>query len=237
MARRLGSRRTVDVPQSAKWLTTFNDLITLMMVFFVLLFAMSKGDMEKIKQFRSAIIQGFGVLDKKDQGTPGLIETTKPSVMTGGNARQNPVPEAMRELIQEVDALPEVEMVNAEKGMILRISGNILFSSGSASINPEGISLLKKIGASIRRLPNRVRIEGHTDNMPISTATFPSNWELSAARAVNIVKFLSDHTGVYPRRLSAVGYGESRPIRDNLTVQNRAMNRRVEIVLLKKKGT
>ena len=236
MEQRIASRRNLSGPPSAKWLTTFNDLITLMMVFFVLLFAMSKGDMEKIKEFRSAIIQGFGVLEKKGEGSPGLIETTNPPVTSGGKVRHDPVPEAMRELIQKVDALPEVALVPSEEGMVMRISGSIFFNSGSATINSGGVSFLQKIGGLISRLPNRIRIEGHTDNMPISTATFPSNWELSAARAVNIVKFLSDHTGVYPRRLSAVGYGESRPIKANDNPENRAMNRRVEIVLLKEKG-
>jgi chemotaxis protein MotB len=233
---RIISRRNLSGPPGTKWLTTFNDLITLMMVFFVLLFAMSKGDMEKIKEFRSAIIQGFGVLEKKGEGSAGLIEVTRPPVPSGEEIREDSLPEAMRELIQKIDPLPEVALVHAEEGLVMRISGSIFFGSGSATINAGGVSLLKKIGGLISRLPNRIRIEGHTDNVPISTATFPSNWELSAARAVNIVKFLSDHMGVHPRRLSAVGYGESRPIKANDTPENRAMNRRVEMVLLKEKG-
>ena len=94
----------------------------------------------------------------------------------------------------------------------------------------------KKIGGVISRVPNAVCIEGHTDNVPITTQAFPSNWELSAARAVTIVKFLANRMDVYPRRLSAVGYGESRPIKPNDAPEHRAKNRRVEIVLLKEKG-
>ncbi len=235
MEERIRSRGKTSSPSNVKWLTTFNDLITLMMVFFVLLFAMSQGDMAKIKKFRSAIIEGFGALEKKSNGSVGLIETTRPTMMSGSKTRKKAVPEALRDMIKEIDSLPEVETENAEKGMVIRIAGNILFDSGSDKINPGGISLLKKIGSLISRLPNRVRIEGHTDNVPISTETFPSNWDLSAARAVNIVKFLSDHMNVYPRRLSAVGYGESRPISANDTPANKALNRRVEIVLLEAK--
>jgi chemotaxis protein MotB len=233
---RVRNRGRISSLPSVKWLTTFNDLITLMMVFFVLLFAMSQGDMEKIKKFRSAIIEGFGALDKKSTGSVGLIETTRPKVMSGSKTRKKAVPEAIRDMIEEIDSLPDVETENAEKGMVIRIAGNVLFDSGSSKINPGGISLLKRIGSVISRLPNRVRIEGHTDNVPISTEAFPSNWDLSAARAVNIVKFLSDHMNVYPRRLSAVGYGESRPISANDTPANRALNRRVEIVLLAAEG-
>jgi chemotaxis protein MotB len=233
---RVSNRKKISRPSNAKWLTTFNDLITLMMVFFVLVFAMSKGDMEKIKQFRSAIMQGFGALEKKSEGSVGLIETTRPSVMSGEKFRKEAVPESMRNMIEKIDSLPEVETENAEKGMVIRIAGNIFFDSGRSVINPGGLLLLEKIGSLISQLPNRVRIEGHTDNVPIATEAFPSNWDLSAARAVNIVKFLSDRMNIYPRRLSAVGYGESRPIKTNDTSENRALNRRVEIVLLKGEG-
>lgn len=236
MEKRISNRGRISRSSNAKWLTTFNDLVTLMMVFFVLVFAMSKGDMEKIKQFRYAIIQGFGALDKKSEGSVGVIETISPPVMSGGKLRKEAFPEAMRNMIEEIDSLPDVEMENTENGMVIRIAGNIFFDSGSSLINPGGFSLLKKVGSLISQTPNRVRIEGHTDNVPIATEAFPSNWDLSAARAVNIVKFLTDHMNVYPRRLSAVGYGESRPIKSNDTPENRALNRRVEIVLVKGEG-
>jgi chemotaxis protein MotB len=233
---RVSSRGRISRTSNAKWLITFNDLITLMMVFFVLVFAMSKGDMAKIKQFRSAIIHGFGALEKKSVERNGLIEDTRPQMKSGDKLQKQSVPEAIRDMIEKIDALPEVETENSDKGLVIRIAGNIFFDSGSSMINPSGFSLLKKIGSLISQLPNRVRIEGYTDNVPIATEAFPSNWELSAARAVSIVKFLSDRMNVYPRRLSAVGYGESRPIKANDTPENRALNRRVEIVLLKDKG-
>jgi flagellar motor protein MotB len=149
--------------------------------------------------------------------------------------RENSVPEAMRELVEKIDHLPEVELETLKKvwSCGFQVAS---FQFGQRNHQSGRVSLLKKIGGLIRQLPNRVRIEGHTDNVPISTAMFPSNWELSAARAVNIVKFLSDHMGVYPRRLSAVGYGASRPIKANDTPENRAMNRRVEIDSAEGKG-
>ena len=233
---RLIRQRRMIQPPHAKWLTTFNDLITLLMVFFVLVFAMSKGDMAKIREFRSAIIQGFGSLNKKDLGNGGLLDDAKPIVTSGEKRQKNPVPESIRRIMEEIGAIPNVATENRDDGMVIRISGELLFESGSAAINPKSHPLLKKIGRLVTGLPNRIRIEGHTDNVPISTGKFPSNWELSAARSVNIVKFLLNRANVHPRRLSAVGYGESRPIRDNSTPENRALNRRVEIFLLKDPG-
>lgn len=228
-------RRTMQ-PPSAKWLTTFNDLITLMMVFFVLVFAMSKGDMVKMREFKSAITRGFGALNGKDVGNIGLINATKPQIITGEKTRKEAVPAAIQKIIEEIGAIPAVATENNENGLVIRISGGILFDSGSSRISPVGYPLLRKIGQLISRVPNRVRVEGHTDNVPISTGAFPSNWELSAARAVNILKFLLNETDIHPRRLSAVGYGASRPIEANDTPENKARNRRVEIFLQKDQG-
>ncbi len=236
MAQRISRRGSISSLPGTQWLTTFNDLITLLMVFFVLIFAMSSGDMVKIKEFRSAIIRGFGALEKKGVGSVGLIETTRPTIISVQEESADSFPEAVHELVAEIDALPGVDSENTGRGVVIRIEGSILFNSGSATINPDAFSLLQKIGGVISRVPNSVCIEGHTDNVPITTQAFPSNWELSAARAVTIVKFLANRMDVYPRRLSAVGYGESRPVNPNDTPEHRAKNRRVEIVLLKEKG-
>ena len=229
-------QRRMIQPPHAKWLTTFNDLITLLMVFFVLVFAMSKGDMAKIREFRSAIIEGFGASNKKDLGNGGLLDDAKPMVTSDKKSQKDSVPQSIRKIIEEIGAIPNVATEDRDDGMVIRISGELFFESGSATINPKSYPLLRKIGRLVSGVSNRIRIEGHTDNVPISTGKFPSNWELSAARSVNILKFLLNQANVHPRRLSAVGYGESRPIRDNSTPENRALNRRVEIFLQKDPG-
>ncbi|MGD9150174.1 MAG: flagellar motor protein MotB, partial [Desulfobacterales bacterium] len=114
----------------------------------------------------------------------------------------------------------------------LTFEDQILFDFGKATINPAGHGLLAQLAKSIQQVPNAVRIEGHTDNVPIQTKRFPSNWELSVARAVNVVKYFAEAGKIDPRRLSAVGYGESRPLVANDTPANRQKNRRVEILLL-----
>ena len=108
----------------------------------------------------------------------------------------------------------------------------MLFDFGKAAINPGGLDFLNKLAALIQKVPYPVRVEGHTDNVPIRTVRFPSNWELSIARAVSVVKYFAESGKINPQRLSAVGYGETRPLMPNDSTTNRARNRRVEIVLV-----
>ena len=108
----------------------------------------------------------------------------------------------------------------------------MLFEPGSADLRSEGLVVLREVAAAIAPLPNRVLIEGHTDDRPISTPLFPSNWELSTARATSVLRFLVDALGFDPRRIAAAGYGQERPVASNDTVEGRAANRRVEVAVL-----
>ena len=107
----------------------------------------------------------------------------------------------------------------------------LLFDFGKADINPGGLAFLDKMATLIHKIPHPVRVEGHTDNVPIHTARFPSNWELSIARAVSVVKYIAGSGKINPQRLSAVGYGETRPLVPNDSAVHRTRNRRVEIVI------
>lgn len=130
--------------------------------------------------------------------------------------------------------LIRTDMVNirsSEFWVEVEIKNNILFASGSAIVNPEALLPLAVIAEILKEIPNRVQVEGFTDNRPISTPVFPSNWELSAARAANVVHVLMDN-GVRPERMSAIGYGEYQPIADNSTEQGRLQNRRVVLVIM-----
>ena len=119
-----------------------------------------------------------------------------------------------------------------ERGLSIIIRDDLLFGSGKSEINPEGISVLRDIGSKFENFEGRVIVEGHTDNISISTEKFPSNWELSIARAVNIVRFLAEEVGVKPMKMSAVGYADTKPVVSNDTPENRRKNRRVEIILV-----
>jgi chemotaxis protein MotB len=137
-----------------------------------------------------------------------------------------------REGIKSMEADFGIQVTEMQHGTRLTFEDQILFDFGKANINPAGHGLLAQLAKAIQQVPNAVRIEGHTDNVPIQTKRFPSNWELSVARAVNVVKYFAEAGKIDPRRLSAVGYGESRPLVANDTPANRQKNRRVEILLL-----
>jgi chemotaxis protein MotB len=133
---------------------------------------------------------------------------------------------------QLVKADLDIEVTHTDQGTRLSFENQVLFDFGRAAINPAGFIFLDKIADVLSKIPYAVRVEGHTDNVPIQTRRFPSNWELSVARAVNVVKYFAEVSNIDPKRLSAVGYGESRPVAANDSPSNRAINRRVEILLL-----
>lgn len=226
---------------SAGWLTTFNDLVTLLMVFFVLLFTMSTIDTKKMGDFQYALQSGLGILKEGKMVSISVKETQPISDMShiGTQAEayekeknSHPEGEQLDQLQEFLEADLGIEVTPTRQGMRLSFEDQILFSFGKAIINTQGFSFLDKIAKAIKKVPYPVRVEGHTDNIPIQTQRFPSNWELSVARAVNVVKYFAEISSINPRRLSAVGYGESMPVVSNDTPSNRAKNRRVEILLI-----
>ncbi len=122
-----------------------------------------------------------------------------------------------------------------ERGLVISFSNAIIFEPGSAVIKKENESALLEIADMIHIMDNYIRIEGHTDNIPMSSATYPSNWELSSARAVNVVRLFVNQAKATPEKLIAVGYGEYRPIADNSTEEGRMKNRRIDIIVLSEK--
>jgi chemotaxis protein MotB len=230
-----------DSTKKVGWLTTFNDLVTLLMVFFVLMFTMSTIDTKKMGSFQYALQSGLGILA---EGTKSPVSVSKSQPINDMShiftqAEGERITEkgiADRKLAKAVRILSEddhgIQVTHSDEGTRLVFEDKILFDFGKDAINPEGFPLLDKIARALIDVPYRLRVEGHTDNVPIQTRRFPSNWELSAARAVNVVKYFVQVSQLDPQRLSAVGYGESRPVVPNDTPRNRAKNRRVEILLL-----
>lgn len=247
--------RDADPVRATGWLTTFNDMMTLIMVFFVLLFTMGSMDVKKVKRFQNSLQSALGVLHEGKKTSVAVVEPernrnlsakqetqeveTAPLEVSAPQAdAQDPaVGEESRTLstLEEKIGTLEMEMgieaTYTRKGIFLSLNEGLLFDLGRAGINPKGKTVLKRIGDVINAHANLIRVEGHTDNLPINTDRFPSNWELSTARAVNVVKFFVDSVSIDPQRLSAVGYGESKPKFSNDTVADRSKNRRVEIVL------
>jgi chemotaxis protein MotB len=227
---------------STSWLTTFNDLVTLLMVFFVLLFSLGSIDTKKMADFQYALQSGLGVLKEGTKISVAVQETlpvrdmhninTQPEGRDDIDGRQS-IQQKITTALQALDVDIGIRVTHTDRGAYLSFADGVLFDFGQAAIRTQGYAILDKIAEVIRKLPYSIRVEGHTDNVPIRTKRFPSNWELSTARAVSVLKYFAQTGGIAPRRLSAVGYGESKPLVANDSPQHRAKNRRVEIVLVK----
>lgn len=240
MSKRTILRAPENEGNAAGWLTTFNDLVTLLMVFFVLLFTMGSMDNRKLKEFQYALQSGLGILGAGSKFSiavqPSETRISRQHQLTQAQNESAPegeiVPtESIDEAVDEFAANPGINVRYSEEGVHISFEDGLFFNFGKADINTSGFAFLDKMAVVIHKVPYAVRVEGHTDNVPIHTNRFPSNWELSIARAVRVVKYFVDVGKVNPQRLSAVGYGESRPVVPNNSPANRAKNRRVEIVL------
>ncbi len=198
--------------------------------------------LEKWQDFQYALQSGLGVLEAGNKVSISVTKTQPVEdmshIMTQAEGEQNkqgssqPGGKLVDQIRQLTEADPDIQVTHTHQGTRLSFEDQVLFNFGRAAINPAGFVFLDKIADALDKIPYAVRVEGHTDNVPIQTRRFPSNWELSVARAVNVVKYFAEVSNIDPKRLSAVGYGESRPVAANDTRPNRAKNRRVEIFLL-----
>lgn len=141
--------------------------------------------------------------------------------------------EVYRLLQQELGHSHQVDLVLQDRGIVIRFSDHVFFDTGRADLRPDACRALDELSGVLLTIPNDVRVEGHTDSRPISTLIYPSNWELSTARATAVVRYLVEDKGMDPFRLSAAGYGEYRPVADNTTAEGMARNRRVDVVVLR----
>ncbi len=209
------------------WMVTYGDMMSLLLTFFVMLLSYSSTDIVKFKQAMGSLRGALGVM-KSEQGVVNL-----PKMMIGSRS-QNQVETStvrLRKLIKQEHLEDAISVERTDKGLLIRISNLVLFDLGKAEIKPEIYSIIDKLVGIIAQWEGPIRVEGHTDDLPIHTAQFPSNWELSTARAVKVLRILIEKGGVAPKNLSAVGYGEHHPIVPNTHAKSRAQNRRVEIHL------
>ena len=222
-----------------RWLLTYADLITLLMVFFVVLYSMSQADSTKFKRISAALQQAFNVDVLQGQSATSISDgASTPSPPVDDLISATEVPQTTR-LKAKIDSIidgatqaPDVTVGTDREGVVIRLSGSYLFDSGRAELKPNSFAVLDAIAGELRIAPNDIRVDGHTDSTPIESARYPTNWELSAARAMAVTRYLSETDGVRAGRLMAAGFGEFRPIADNDTREHRALNRRVEIHLL-----
>ncbi len=229
---------TVGAPP---WMATFADLVTLLMCFFVLLFAMSTTQQETYKELVKSLRSALGAQAVPESGTrEGLTMHAIPSEEPSENQQIDElggmIEKEMEEIVSEVRELVlfnklggEVSVTKTEDGVVITMSDMLLFSQGGTKMSAKGIDILKKVAFVLSKLAYHVKIKGHTDSEPISSSMYPSNWELSSARASTVVRLLVKN-GVPPQYISAEGYAHYHPVATNDTAKGRALNRRVEIV-------
>jgi chemotaxis protein MotB len=234
------------------WQTTFSDLMSLLLTFFILLFSMSTVSEERFRQaaqsLQAALIgsSADGMLDHTGQSLEDLsleelesFEDAEEFEVEEETVEGAVIPEEVHELYQTVMGYMETEGIESqvtitrdEEGVYIDIQEAVLFASGSADITSSGQETLGTLAGLFHLFDNEIIIEGHTDDVPIHSAQFPSNWELSTGRAVSVLRYLSESHQLDPTRFSATGYGEFQPVVPNDSDENRALNRRVHMIIV-----
>ena len=213
------------------WLMTFADLMSLLLTFFVLLLSFSTTKQADFQKAVGSLQGALGVLP----GEPILTSPVKLEmpIIRGDITEARPtLKDAKAEIEKEVEAdgqQENVEIIESDEGMTIRIKDSALYESGSSEIKADVLPLLNKIGGVIARMPNTVEIEGHTDNVPIKSTEFGNNHWLSSSRALGVLDVFRNEVGISPDRLAAIGYAEFKPLESNDSEEGRAANRRVEI--------
>lgn len=239
------SKVKVEKDNSERWLLTYADLMNLLLILFILLYTMANVDVAKYQQVAASMRAAFGdqaaaTVIGDSGGAPSMItlETTAPSPVVPASLEEQQMQEVqdtVEKLVSKLGLEGQVDVSLQERGIFISIGEQVLFKSGSADIDEMAKGNIAKIGKEIlAKIPGKqMRVEGHTDNVPISNSRFPDNQELSTARANNVWRVLVKDAGIDPGKLSASGYGEFRPKVANDTEEHRMQNRRVDIVILR----
>lgn len=254
----IGDDGPVEDGEGEPWMTSYLDVMTLLFAFFVMLMSMSEIRVEEVPIITVAqalgspagaetvtITQsgtgidagltpgGIGVLPEYNAVLPGQSgQTLADAADTGSAETDDNYAAQFGELENSLNslALQGVDATPGREGLTLRIADNLLFASGQAELMYEGMVLISQLTQMLVDFEGEISVEGHTDNIPISTARFPSNWELSSARAISVLKFL-EQDGIAANRMRAIGYADTRPLQANDSAQSRSANRRVELIL------
>lgn len=241
-----------------RWLVSYADFITLLFATFVVLYALAQGDISEYTQLEASLKKAFAAPSIL-QGSDGFMSNQGQSILgSAGFQDQALIPpmleytsqkyeqdsfESIKKSLDSLNKKGEMKGVDTsilERGLVIHIKDmNLFFNSGSATLTNDANKTLETVGKIIRsKFANHfIRIEGHTDNLPLSSSLYPSNWELSSARASSIVRFLLEHFKFKKDKFAALGYADTRPLKENKTEKGRQKNRRVEIVVLRNKYT
>ena len=250
-------RNAAETVNHDRWLISYADFMTLLFAFFVVLFAATYRDNQSIRKLARAIHNGFqtmGAFSADESGSGGAYSTETPNADDNTSRVQNdktPINPAsagsvedMLQLRRQLELAMGKELQNHEvvlqvtpEGFVISLKELGFFNSGQAELLPGAAEKIERIAKVLSKPGLEIRVEGHSDNQPIHNDQFRSNWELSAARAMAVLRLLVDDAGFDPKKLSASGYGEYRPVADNSTVAGRRMNRRVDLVVVQSRLT
>jgi chemotaxis protein MotB len=242
-------RHTEEHENHERWLVSYADFMTLMFAFFVVLYATSIADKQKARQFSEGMQKALaeGTLTARVRQ---ILGAAKPSERPGNaeleglqNKERSEVPDqrlaelapSLRHLTKELKdeiAKGSIEINLEPRGLVISLKEAAFFPSGDSMVKPEAYSIVEKVAQTLQMIPNPIRVEGHTDSIPIHNARFRNNWELSAARSVAMLELLHSRFRVDPHRMAVVGYADAIPVASNATVEGRAKNRRVDITVL-----
>jgi chemotaxis protein MotB len=250
MRRRTRSREGRQLDNHERWLVSYADFITLLFAFFVVMYALSSVNESKYRALKGSLVDAFGT----GTGTGGASTSAAPgslppvgdlpprreprSADTTASRQQREQREQMRGIAQDImkalDALVsdgQVRVTQSNRGVSVEISASLLFAPGQAQLQPDSVRALQQLARILAPLQAPIQVEGYTDDQPIGTTQFPSNWELSAARAASVVRLIASQ-GVAEPRLNVVGYGSNRALVANTSPEGRARNRRVTLMIL-----
>jgi chemotaxis protein MotB len=243
-------RREEEHENHERWLVSYADFITLLFAFFVVMYAVSSVNEGKYKVLSNSLTNAFNNKTGEPGGMPVAViqgalpmpprpaikiekapDSTKEEVKKAGQRQKmKDVAGNIMEALQPLVAAGKVRLLETSRGVTIEINDSVLFPAGQARLQPASVSAMGVISQVLASTDFPITIEGHTDNVPIATPQFPSNWELSAMRATTVLRVFNEG-GVGAERLTAIGYGETRPVETNTTPEGRARNRRVSILI------
>lgn len=230
-----------EAPNHERWLVSYADFITLLFAFFVVMYAISQVNEGKYRVLSNSLVNAFRNVTGQEGGQVTVVTPGSPPLQVKPVSRPLPERQAQRDKMKSVaknimEALAplvkqgKVKLLETSRGVTVEINDSILFAPAQAKLQPASISAMQAVAVVLAGTDFPITIEGHTDNIPINNLFFPSNWELSAVRATTVLRLFNDN-GVGAERMTAIGYGETRPVETNLTLEGRARNRRVSILI------
>ena len=242
-----------------RWLVSYADFITLLFAVFVVLYAMGQSDKKKVEEVMQSLKQSFGMstagavapkINVIPSKSINILPSLKPEISIApsgksgrGQGKNRAEEKDFRQIKSSIEAYlvkqgaqNKVSLNITRRGLIVSLKEAGFFDSGQATIRPDAYELINTISEVMTQYNNPLRLEGHTDNVPINSSQFPTNWELSTARATNGLKYMLKHFDIDPDKISATGYAEFRPVADNSTTEGRGKNRRVDLVMLSADG-